>query len=123
MSKLLIEIPEPTQTSAKTHEYPNAYSAIPPNGKSCPHTGLKHSQLYKLLTHQGAARPYVRVASIKDPGASKGKTVFHIGDMFRYLDGIAQQQGTGNRRMPEEDSPMRRCCAGVRAASSVERAT
>ena len=98
MSKLLIEIPELNQPG-NYKEYPNAYTPIHPNGKTCPHTGLKHAQLYKLLTHGGIARPHVRVASIKDPAARKGKTVFNIGDMLRYLDALAEQQGTGRHRI------------------------
>jgi hypothetical protein len=99
MSQLLIEIPEPPKQAADTHNYPNCYAAIPPNGKGCQHTGLKHSQLYKLLGQCGAARRYVRVANLKDPGASKGKTVFHVGDMLRYLDWVAQDQGSGTEKM------------------------
>lgn len=101
MSQLLIEVPEPASKPAETQVYPNCYTAIPPNGKTCPHTGLKHAQLYKLLTQDGAARPYVRVASLKVPGAAKGKTLFHAGDMLRFLDELARQQGSGMAKAGE----------------------
>jgi hypothetical protein len=79
-------------------DYPNCYAAIPPNGKVCGHTGLRHTHLYTMLAVEGAARPYVRVVNLREPGASKGKTLFHVGDFFRYLDWNAQQQGSGERR-------------------------
>ena len=104
MSQVLIEIPEP-QPSATHQDYPNTYTAIPPNGKVCPHTGLKHAQLYKMLTNEGAARPYVRVVSLKEPGALKGKTVFHVGDMLRYLDRLADAQRSGAERKASDNSP------------------
>ena len=78
-------------------EYPNAYAAIPPNGCTCRRTGLKHAHLYKLLTGHGVARAHVRVVNLKEPGASKGKTLFHIGDMLRFLDDLAKQQQVGTR--------------------------
>ena len=79
-------------------EYPNCYAAIPPNGKVCSHTGLKHTHLYAMLASEGAARPYVRVINLREPGAKKGKTIFHVGDFFRYLDSHAKQQGSGQQR-------------------------
>jgi hypothetical protein len=98
MKKLLIELPDTTPDTTGPQAYPNVYTAIPPNGKTCSQTGLKHAQLYKLLTGGGAAKAYVRVANLKMPGASKGKTVYHVGDMLRYLDRLAEQQGSGARR-------------------------
>ena len=65
----------------------------------CHHTGLKHAQLYKLLSGDGAARRYVRVVNLKEPGTSKGKTVFHVGDFLRYLDQLAKQQGSGGHSL------------------------
>jgi hypothetical protein len=79
-------------------DYPNCYAAIPPNGKVCGHTGLRHTHLYAMLAMGGAARPYVRVVNLREPGASKGKTIFHVGDFFRYLDWHAKQQGAGAQR-------------------------
>lgn len=99
MSQLLIDVPEPASKPAETEIYPNRYTAIPPNGRICHHTGLKHAQLYKLLAQNGAARPYVKVANLKVPGASKGKTIFHVGDMLRFLDGLARHQGSGTQKM------------------------
>lgn len=69
--------------------YPNCYAAIPSNGKVCPHTGLKHTHMYSLLSSSGRARPYVRVVNLRQPGARKGKTLFHVGDFIRFLDGLA----------------------------------
>jgi hypothetical protein len=74
--------------------YPNCYAAIPTNGKVCPHTGLKHTQMYSLLSIGGQARPYVRVANLRQKGAHKGKTLFHVGDFLRFLDRTAKQQGS-----------------------------
>jgi hypothetical protein len=79
-------------------EYPNCYAAIPPNGKVCPHTGLRHTHLYTMLAVGGTARPHVRVVNLREPGAKKGKTLFHVGDFFRHLDRLAAQQGSGALR-------------------------
>lgn len=83
---------------AESPEYPNCYTAIPPNGKVCSHTGLRHTHLYTILAAGGAARPYVRVVNLREPGAHKGKTIFHLGDFLRYLDWHAKQQGSGQQR-------------------------
>ena len=83
----------------KDPEYPNCYAPIPPNGKVCPHTGLRHTHLYTVLAAQGTARPYVRVVNLREPGASKGKTLFHVGDFLRYLDRMATQHGAGTLRI------------------------
>ena len=79
-------------------EYPNCYAAIPPNGKVCPHTGLRHTHLYTMLAAGGTARPHVRVVNLREPGAKKGKTLFHVGDFLRHLDRLAAQQGSGTLR-------------------------
>ena len=78
-----------TASDERQAEYPNLYTAIPPNGKVCPHTGLKHTHLYMLLAPGGAARAHVRVAQLRQPGARRGKTLFHVGDFFRYLESVA----------------------------------
>lgn len=83
-----------------TREYPNFYAPIPPNSHQCPHTGLRHTHLYSLLTSEGAARPYVRVVNLKQPGAKKGKTLFHVGDFLRFLDRLASEQKSGTLREP-----------------------
>ena len=98
MSQFLIEMPEPNKLSADQQGYPNRYTPIPPNGRTCQHTGLRHAQLYKLLGENGSARPYVRVANLRQPGASKGKTVFHVGDLLKYLDRLAVEQGSGTQK-------------------------
>ena len=79
-------------------EYPNSYAPIPPSGQSCPHTGLKHAHLYKLLGSNGAARKFVRVVNLREPQARHGKTLFHVGDMLRFLDNLALEQGAGSER-------------------------
>ena len=76
-------------------EYPNHYAAIPPNGKVCPHTGLRHTHLYTMLAVGGTARQHVRVVNLREPGAKKGKTLFHVGDFLRHLDRLAAHQGSG----------------------------
>jgi hypothetical protein len=89
-------------------DYPNCYAAIPPNGKVCSHTGLRHTHLYSMLAAGGAARPYVRVVNLREPGASKGKTLFHVGDFLRYLDLHAKQQGSGEQRSAIQDRDVTR---------------
>jgi hypothetical protein len=77
-------------------EYPNSYASLPPNVKSalCPHTGLRHAHLGKLLKPGGLAAAHVRTVMLRQPGARHGKTLFHVGDMLRWLDGLAAQQAT-----------------------------
>ena len=86
------------EESASAVDYPNSYAPIPANGKSCPHTGLKHAHLYKLLGDNGAARDFVRVVNLRDPKARHGKTLFHVGDLLRFLNNLALEQGTGRKR-------------------------
>lgn len=81
-----------------TGEYPDIWCEIPPNGKTCPHTGLKHAKLYSLFAKGGLARQHVRVANLRNPGAKQGKTIFHLGDFMQFLDELAAQQGFGELR-------------------------
>lgn len=90
---LLIEEAEQNRQA----EYPNCYTLIPPNGRRCDHTGLGHAKLYQILGPNGVARKHVRVANLRTPGATRGQTLFHVGDMLRFLDGLAQES---NRTMP-----------------------
>ena len=75
-------------------KYPNAYASLPPNkpGAVCPHTGLRHAHLAKLLRKGGRASSRVRVVCLREPGARHGKTLFHVGDMLRWLDDLASLQ-------------------------------
>jgi hypothetical protein len=77
--------------------YPNRYTPIPPNGGRCEFTGLRHAKLYHLLQAGGPVRKRVRVANLRTPGAARGQTLFHVGDMLRYLDELAgaRQAATG----------------------------
>ena len=86
-------------------QYPDIWTEIPPNGKICSHTGLKHAKLYTLLGKGGLARPYVRVANLRDPGARQGKTIIHVGDMLRFLDFMATKQGSGENRFSIHGAP------------------
>ena len=86
------------QQTPAAEEYPNSYAPIPANGQLCPYTGLKHAHLYKLLGDGGSAREFVRVVSLRDPKARHGKTLFHVGDMLRFLNTLAHEQGTGMNR-------------------------
>jgi hypothetical protein len=70
--------------------FPDRYSPIPPNGQKCAFTGLGHSRMYQLLN--GPAKPYVRVASLREPGTARGTTLFHVGDMLGYLNSLAQHR-------------------------------
>jgi hypothetical protein len=81
---MLVELKEDIGVKA---EYPNRYSPIPPNGQQCPFTGLKHAKLYQLL--KGEAKKNVRVVNLREDGATRGKTLFHVGDMLKWLDSLA----------------------------------
>jgi hypothetical protein len=72
--------------------YPDRYTPIPPNGTRCEFTGLKHAKLYHLLQAGGPVRKKVRVANLRTPGTRRGQTLFHVGDMLRYLDEVAGAQ-------------------------------
>ena len=72
--------------------YPNRYTPIPPNGKRCEFTGMKHAKLYDMLSVGGIARNKVRVANLRSPGTNRGQTLFHVGDMLRFLDELAAEQ-------------------------------
>lgn len=93
--------------SQKTNEYPNFYAPIPANGKTCPHSGLKHAQMYRLLTGEGQLRQHVRVAHITLPGRARGKTLFHVGDLLRFLDTLAHNQGSGQTSSPQTGSALK----------------
>jgi hypothetical protein len=73
--------------------YPDRYTPIPANGLRCEFTGLRHAKLYHLLSPGGRVRKKVRVANLRTPGAKRGQTLFHVGDMLRYLDELAGEQG------------------------------
>lgn len=64
---------------------------IPPNGRVCPISGLKHAALYRLLVH-GPARRHVRVANLRQPGQMRAQTLFHVGDLIAYLSQLAEAQ-------------------------------
>jgi hypothetical protein len=34
----------------------------------------------------------VRVVSLREEGAKRGTTLFHVGDLMRYLDKLAEEQ-------------------------------
>ena len=89
-----VEIEEPR---VSLPEYPNRYVTIPPNGRRCEFTGLGHAKLYQVLGPNGVARRYVRVANLRTPGAARGQTLFHVGDMLRFLDGLAQASQTSEK--------------------------
>jgi len=77
------------------------WSPIPPNGQSCQFTGLKHAKLYHLLGDGGLAKKHVRVVNLRTPGANRGQTLFHVGDMLGFLDALSRKQG-GNVQPVEE---------------------
>jgi hypothetical protein len=70
--------------------YPNRYATIPPNGRRCEFTGLGHAKMYQILGPNGIARRRVRVANLRMPGTARGQTLFHVGDMLRFLDELAE---------------------------------
>jgi hypothetical protein len=77
------------ERATKVADYPNRYVPIPPNGRRCEWTGLGHAKLYHILSVNGMARPKVRVANLRSPGTKRGQTLFHVGDMLRFLDELA----------------------------------
>jgi hypothetical protein len=92
---ILIEVPE-ADICGRGGKYPNFYRAIPPNAEICPFSGLKHARMYKLLSEGGTARAHVRVVQLKEPGAAKGVTLFHVGDLMQFLDRLAAEQSSGS---------------------------
>jgi hypothetical protein len=71
------------------------YAPVPTNSEGpCRYTGLRHSLLYVTL-NRPEVRERVRVAKLKAPGANRGKTLFHVGDMLAYLDSLADEQKGG----------------------------
>lgn len=91
---LLIQVPD-AEILQPGEMYPNLYRPIPANGKACHYTGLKHARLYKLLNNS-SARKTIRVVQLRDPGAAKGVTLYHVGDLMLFLDRLAAQQGSGS---------------------------
>jgi hypothetical protein len=77
------------EAATKVADYPNRYVPIPPNGRRCEWTGLGHAKLYHILGATGMARRRVRVANLRAPGTKRGQTLFHVGDMLRFLDELA----------------------------------
>jgi hypothetical protein len=69
------------------------WAPIPPNGQTCQFTGLKHAKLYHLLSADGLTGKHVRVVNLRTPGAKRGQTLFHVGDMLLFLDTLAREQG------------------------------
>jgi hypothetical protein len=83
---------------ARPADYPNRYATIPPNGRRCEFTGLGHAKLYQILGADGIARRKVRVANLRMPGTARGQTLFHVGDMLRFLDQLAEHSAGCNSR-------------------------
>ena len=82
----------PVVKTERVGRYPDRYTPIPPNGARCEFTGLKHAKLYHLLQAGSPVRRKVRVANLRTPGTARGQTLFHVGDMLRYLDELAGEQ-------------------------------
>lgn len=90
--KLSVDTITPLHSKDQTadRDYPNRYAPIVPNGEKCQFTGLGHARLYQLLN--GPARKHVRVASLREPGKTRGTRLFHVGDLLRFLDKLASEQ-------------------------------
>lgn len=91
MNAAVLDFHETERDEQKPVVYPNAYVSVVPNGKFCPICGLGHAKLYSLLT-RGEASKHVRTVSLREPGTTRGKFLFHAGDMLRWLDRLAAQQ-------------------------------
>lgn len=97
----IIEDP-PVENTA--NRYPNAYMPVVPNGQICSVTGLRHAKLYHLLG-RGEASKHVRTVILKEPGAARGKLLFHVGDMLRWLDGLAEAQAAERKAEQGQAAP------------------
>jgi hypothetical protein len=107
----------PDSAEAAMCRYPMRYVPVPPNGKVCPVTGLKHAYLYRLLRH-GEAAKHVRIAHLKEPGCSRGRVLFHAGDMLRWLDQLAMAGRTqGGQRGAARDVVKGQSASGEGAAT------
>jgi len=82
-------IEEPSAPAAPAMD---RWSPIPPNGQRCQFTGMKHAKLYDLLGAGGLASKHVRVVNLRTPGANRGQTLFHVGDMLTFLDSLSRKQ-------------------------------
>ena len=89
MKTFVIEEP-----SAAVSQPIDRWTPIPPNGQRCQFTGLKHAKLYHILSGDGHVRKRVRVVNLRTPGATRGQTLFHVGDMLRFLDELAREQAS-----------------------------
>ncbi|HOX59385.1 MAG TPA: hypothetical protein P5205_19645 [Candidatus Paceibacterota bacterium] len=87
MKTLVIEEP-----SAAASQVIDRWTPIAPNGQRCQFTGLKHAKLYHLLAADGLARKHVRVVNLRTPGANRGQTLFHVGDMLQFLNALSREQ-------------------------------
>lgn len=63
--------------------YPNRWMKAPKRGY-CPTTGLTRTALYRL-----GRRGKIKTASIREPGASRGNRLYHLGSILAYLDQVA----------------------------------
>jgi len=87
MKTFVIEEPSPAAS-----QQIDRWTPIPPNGQRCQFTGLKHAKLYHILSGDGHVRKRVRVVNLRTPGATRGQTLFHVGDMLQFLDELAREQ-------------------------------
>jgi hypothetical protein len=90
--------------------YPNCYAPLPPDGQTCPITGLFSSELIQLCSKN---RNEIRFVRFDVTGASTPKTIFHCGDVLHLLDDIAHTQHTS-----ESPSQNRSCMAAPGATNS-----
>ena len=101
-----IRLTQKDPSANQYREYPDKWIEIVPNGRVCEHTGLKHARLYTLLGNNGIARREVRVANLRNAGASQGKTLFHLGDFLRFLDRLAAEQGSGEKQAQDSGNTL-----------------
>lgn len=66
------------------------YVPVPPNGQRCTVSGLGHARLYQLLLHEAAGRS-IRIVRLRQPGATRGLLLYHVGDLKKYLEQLAAQ--------------------------------
>jgi hypothetical protein len=64
------------------------YVRLPQPGKRCPYTGLSRTTLFELTVpcSRNGFRPVVRSYQLRRKGAVRGIRLFHLHDLFEYIE-------------------------------------
>ena len=87
-----IQHTEPSTNNVPTDNLdPNEprYIRLPRSGETCPHSGLKRSVLYKLISpfREDGGSPTVDSVSVKKPGQTRGARLIVWASLKAYLEG------------------------------------